>query len=213
MVVTAAPPELTREPPYPEIWTDSTRYAARIESTLEAVAPTWVGRVRVHQGAPSLFDRFGVEKQLADLWHRRVVLPSGGSIVIEPTEALVAIDVNSGRDLGAANLEETALATNLEAAVELARQIRLRDLAGIIVVDFIDMSIPAGWEEVRLALEGELARDRAVTLVEGPVAFGLMAITRKRSRNDLMRRLSAECPECHGVGRIRWPTESAGEAP
>jgi ribonuclease G len=192
-----------------EIWVDSAEQEARIRTALERVAPPSVKRLRVHEGALSLFERFGVEKELANLWNRAVALPSGGSIVIEPTEALVAIDVNSGRDVGAANLEQTALATNLEAALEVARQIRLRDLAGIIVVDFIDMSIAAGWDEVRRALEDELARDRAVTLVEGPVAFGLMAITRKRARNDLMRLLSVECPECNGDGRIRSPGEVA----
>jgi len=195
-----------------EIWVDCEELSARIRATLERLAPQLVDRLHLQAGPPSLFERFDVERQLAALWSPRVPLPAGGSLVLQPTEALVAIDVNSGRDLGAPSLEQTALATNLEAAREVARQIRLRDLAGIIVVDFIDMLSADGWEQVRNTLAAELARDRASTMVEGPVAFGLMAITRKRGRNDLLRRLSVECPVCQGSGRLLSPVEVAAAA-
>ncbi|MCZ6507003.1 MAG: Rne/Rng family ribonuclease [Acidobacteria bacterium] len=195
-----------------EIWVDSEALENAVTATLAQIAPALVERVRVHRAAPSLFERFGVERQLGCLWDRRVGLPAGGSLVIESTEALVAVDVNSGRDLGAGSLEETALATNREAALEVARQIRLRDLAGIIVVDFIDMSDGSGWDEVLQILEDELERDRAATMVEGPVAFGLVAITRKRGRNDLVHRLSVECSECLGSGRLPSPAEIASRA-
>ena len=190
-----------------EIWVDSSSRESAVLEMLERLAPRLVGRVRVHEGPAPLFESFGVEGQLETLWNRRVALPSGGSLVIEQTEALVAIDVNSGRDLGAANLEDTALATNREAAVEVGRQLRLRDLAGIIVVDFIDMESESSWSEVRRVLDDELARDRAATLAEGPVAFGLVALTRKRQRLDVVRRLSVECAVCGGAGRHRSPLE------
>lgn len=190
-----------------EIWVDSSSREGAVLEELERLAPELVERVRVHDGPAPLFESFGVERQLESLWNRRVDLPSGGSLVIEQTEALVAVDVNSGRDLGAANLEDTAVATNLEAAVEVGRQLRLRDLAGIIVVDFIDMESAVSWGAVRRALDEGLARDRAATMVEGPVAFGLVAITRKRQRLDIMRRLSVECAVCDGTGRHRSPSE------
>jgi len=190
-----------------EIWVDSAGDRDQVAAILGSVAPELVDRVRLHEEAVPLFQRFGVERQLEALWHKRVRLPSGGSLVIEPTEALVAIDVNSGRDFGAANLEATALATNLEAAAEVARQIRLRDLAGIIVIDFIDLEVEQGWDEVRQVMTAELDRDRAATVVEGPVAFGLMTITRRRQRGDLISRLSTECACCRGTGRVRAPRE------
>jgi ribonuclease G len=195
-----------------EIWVDSEELAARIRAALERLEPQLVNRLHLQAGRPSLFENFNVERQLAELWNPRVALPAGGSLVVQPTEALVAIDVNSGSDLGASSLEQTALATNLEAAREVARQIRLRDLAGIIVVDFIDMISPGSWDEVRGVLEAALAQDRATTMVEGPVAFGLMAITRKRGRHDLLRRLSVECPACQGRGRLLSPIEIAAAA-
>lgn len=195
-----------------EIWVDSSELEARMSHALDRLAPELAGRLKVHQGPPTLFERFGVESQLARLWSRHVSLPAGGSLVIESTEALVTIDVNSGRDLAAANLEETALATNLEAAREAARQLRLRDLSGIIVIDFIDMTSAENWDDVRQVLDHELALDRATTMTEGPTAFGLVAITRKRARNDLVRQLSVECPGCRGTGRLRSPVEVVAEA-
>jgi ribonuclease G len=195
-----------------EIWVDSPTLERSIVETLEALAPDLVSRVRRYDGGRTLFDAFGLGRQLATLWRHRLPLPAGGSLVIEPTEALVAIDVNSGRDVAGSSLEATALATNLEAAVEAARQIRLRDLAGILVIDFIDMAEAESWALVLAALGDELAKDRAATMVEGPLAFGLVALTRKRGRNDLLRRLSVECRECSGAGRVPSPAEILGEA-
>lgn len=191
-----------------EIWVDSDSLADDVSASLETLAPGLKERVHRHDDeSETLFTRFGVERELARLRHRAVHLPSGGSLVVESTEALVAIDVNSGRDLAAESLEETALATNCEAAVEAARQIRLRDLSGIIVIDFIDLESEESWQPVREALEGELDRDRAASQVEGPFAFGLFAITRKRARRDLMRQLFVNCPECRGSGRVLSPLE------
>ena len=135
----------------------------------------------------------------------RIWLKSGGFIVINPTEALVAIDVNSGRNTESAELETTALETNLEAAVEVARQIRLRDLAGIIVVDFIDMLEPRNREELVAAFEAALGRDRTRIQVSPMSDFGLIAVTRKRMRGGLRQRMTNRCPCCAGEGRVKNP--------
>ena len=130
-------------------------------------------------------------------------LKSGGYIVINPTEALVAIDVNTGRFVGQRNLEDTVLRTNLEAVSEIVRQIRLRDLGGIIVIDLIDMVEQTHRDEVFAALGEELKRDRAKTKMLSISEFGLVEITRKRSRANLERLLTQPCPYCDGSGRIK----------
>src|SRR5690606_28794738 len=124
----------------------------------------------------------------------KVWLPSGGYLVINPTEALVAIDVNTGRYVGRSNLEETARTTNLEAVVEVVRQIRLRDLGGIVVIDFIDMVESRHREEVFAALERELLKDHARHKVLALSEFGLVELTRERARNNLERQLTTVCP-------------------
>ncbi len=186
-----------------EIWVEDAATLERTRAILAAIAPFLEPRIRLHEGAEPLFEHFGVERQVEEILEPRVKLPSGGSLVIESTEALVAIDINSGGDLGAETLEETALVTNLEAASEVARQIRLRDLAGILVVDFIDLADDSDWEQVMSTLVAGLGRDKAATQVEGPVAFGLVAITRKRGRNDLLQRSTVPCDQCGGSGRVR----------
>jgi ribonuclease G len=132
-----------------------------------------------------------------------VALPSGGSIVVHQTEALVAIDVNTGRFVGRDGLEETVFAANLEAAPEVARQIRLRDLGGLLVVDFIDMEDPEHRRELFERFQGELARDRARTRILQISEFGLIEITRQRSRGNLERMLTRACPACSGSGRVK----------
>jgi ribonuclease G len=147
--------------------------------------------------------RFGIEEQIEAALKSKVWLKSGGYIVINPTEALVAIDVNTGRFVGQTNLEDTVLQTNLEAVQEIVRQIRLRDLGGIIVIDLIDMVEAAHREQVFASLESEIKKDRAKTKLLNISEFGLVEVTRKRSRANLERLLTQACPYCSGRGRIK----------
>ncbi|MFY9552095.1 MAG: Rne/Rng family ribonuclease, partial [Thermoanaerobaculia bacterium] len=160
---------------------------ARMREFLEEAAPRLSRRLELHTGDEPLFARFGVEAEIEDALKSRVTLASGGSLVIHQTEALVAIDVNTGRFVGKDDLEETVFAANLEAAREVARQIRLRDLGGLLVVDFIDMEDPEHRQELFQTFEAELARDRARTRVLQISEFGLIEITRQRSRGNLER--------------------------
>lgn len=175
---------------------------------LEAWMPQRKGLLKLYDSEIPLFTRFGVERQIEALLGRRVTLPSGGSIVISETEALVAIDVNSGR-LKQRDAEETALATNLEAAREVARQVVLRDLGGIIVVDFIDMESEAHCRRVEEELKTAMARDKA-RLTFGRISdFGLLAFSRQRIRQTMDTGITLPCPTCDGVGRIRSPSSLA----
>jgi ribonuclease G len=189
------------------IWVDGEETYARIVEFLDQVQPQLVSRVKLDEpeksGGRGLFDRFGIERELEAALRPKVWLKSGGYLVINPTEALVAIDVNTGRFVGKHNLEETALTTNLEAVEEVVRQIRLRDLGGIIVLDLIDMIDPAHREQVFQALESELRKDRSKNKVLTISEFGLVEITRKRSRANLERLLTQTCPYCEGSGRIK----------
>jgi ribonuclease G len=164
--------------------------------------PGVVDRIRLYEPPGSLFDAYKVEAAVDAALRSRVWLPSGGYIVINPTEALVAIDVNTGRFVGRKNLEDTVVRTNLEAVCEIVRQIRLRDLSGIIVVDFIDMNEPTSRAQVSEALTEELKKDRAKNQVLTLSDFGLVEITRKRSRSNLQGMLTRPCPQCSGRGRI-----------
>ena len=175
----------------------------RIVEFLDQVQPGMVGRVKLYRQDANLFQQFGIEEQIEAALKSKVWLKSGGYIVINPTEALVAIDVNTGRFVGRTNLEDTVLKTNLEAVREIVRQIRLRDLGGIIVIDLIDMIGQEHKDEVFGLLEEELSRDRAKTKVLSISEFGLVEITRKRSRSNLERLLTQPCPYCAGRGRIK----------
>ena len=165
--------------------------------------PALLGRVKLHTQEPPLFERFGVDGQIEAALRSKVWLESGGYIVINPTEALVAIDVNTGRFVGKTHLEQTVLETNLEAVREIVRQIRLRDLGGIIVLDLIDMTEEEHRRRVFDALETELQKDRSKTKMLAISEFGLVEITRKRSRTNLERLLTQPCPYCSGSGRVR----------
>jgi len=176
---------------------------ARLAEFLGAVAPALVYRLELHQRAEPLFDLYGVEAEIENALKSRVSLSSGGSIVIHQTEALVAIDVNTGRFVGKEDLEETVFATNLEAIPEVARQIRIRDLGGLLVVDFIDMLDPEHRRGVFERFEAELARDRARSRTLPLSEFGLIEITRQRSRGNLEKLLTRSCPDCGGSGRVR----------
>lgn len=175
----------------------------RILEFLDRVQPELLGRVRLHRREEPLFASFGIEKEIEAALEPKAWLRSGGYIVIHPTEALVAIDVNTGRYVGRHDLDETLFRTNLEAVEEAVRQIRLRNLAGIIVIDLIDMENEEHRAEVFAALEAELTKDRARNKVLAISEFGLVQITRKRSRPSLERVLSRPCPYCDGRGRIR----------
>jgi ribonuclease G len=186
------------------LWVDGEETYERIVEFLDQVQPGLVAKVKLfRQQKATLFEQFGIEEQIEAALKSKVWLKSGGYIVINPTEALVAIDVNTGRFVGATNLEDTVLQTNLEAVQEIVRQIRLRDLGGIIVIDLIDMVEASHREEVFASLEGEIKKDRAKTKVLNISEFGLVEVTRKRSRSNLERLLTQSCPYCSGRGRIQ----------
>jgi ribonuclease G len=185
------------------LWVDGEETYERVAEFLDEVQPALVTRVKLYRGDAPLFERFGIEGQIEAALRSKVWLKSGGYIVINQTEALVAIDVNTGRFVGKTNLEQTVLKTNLEAVQEIVRQIRLRDLGGIIVLDLIDMTEEEHRDEVFAALEEELRKDRSRTKVLSISEFGLVEITRKRSRTNLERLLTQPCPYCQGSGRIK----------
>jgi len=172
---------------------------------LRAIRPGAESKVEHYEDTEPLFDRFGVQAELERALRSRVWLRSGGHIVINQTEALVSIDVNTGKYVGKRWVEETVVRTNLEAVVEVVRQIRLRDLAGIIVVDFIDMEQDASKRRVVEALETELLKDRARTKILQISDFGLVEITRQRTRRSLERTLCRPCAHCWGSGRTKTP--------
>ncbi len=188
---------------YSVIWVDGEDTYERVVDFVDQMQPSMLGRVKLYQQDSALFDRFGVELEIEAALKTKVWLKSGGHIVIHPTEALVAIDVNTGRYVGGHNLEDTVLTTNLEAVAEIVRQIRLRNLGGIIVIDLIDMVDPAHREEVFDALGAEMMKDRAKHKVLSISEFGLVEITRKRSRPSLERLLTQPCPYCRGTRRVK----------
>src|SRR5205823_6326710 len=156
-----------------------------------------------------LFSRFQIEHQIENAYSRQVALPSGGAIVIDNTEALVAIDVNSARATRGGDIEETAYRTNLEAADEVARQLRLRDLGGLIVIDFIDMESTRNQREVENRLREALRYDRARVQMGKISRFGLLELSRQRLQPSLGETSHSPCPRCHGTGHIRGIESSA----
>jgi ribonuclease G len=190
-------------PDFAAIRVDDPGTYERISEFLAPAAPDLASRLELYEGSEPLFERFGVEKEIESALKNRVHLSSGGSVVIHQTEALVAIDVNTGKFVGSDALEETVFTTNLEAVAEIARQIRLRDLGGILVVDFIDMEDPEHRREVVEQFEKELAKDRARTRLLQISEFGLVEITRQRSRGNLEKTLTRFCPCCGGSGRVK----------
>ena len=185
------------------LWVDGEETYERIVEFLDQVQSSLVAKVKLFRQGATLFEQFGIEDQIEAALKSKVWLKSGGYIVINPTEALVAIDVNTGRFVGQRNLEDTVLQTNLEAVQEIVRQIRLRDLGGIIVIDLIDMVEQVHREQVFATLESEIKKDRAKIKLLNISEFGLVEITRKRSRANLERLLTQPCPYCAGRGRIK----------
>ncbi len=171
------------------------------------VMPSYENRIRLYKETTPLFNRFQIETQIESAFEREVKLPSGGSIVIDPTEALVSIDINSSRSTRGGDIEETALNTNLEAAEEIARQLRLRDMGGLVVIDFIDMTPIKHQREVEKRLQESLKLDRARVQMGRISRFGLLEMSRQRLRPSLAESRGHVCPRCHGQGTIR-DTES-----
>ncbi len=197
---------------FSSIWVDSQDNYERIVKFLNRFSPTLVRRVKLYTKETPLFEHFGIQDEISKALNSKVWLKSGGSIVINQTEALVAIDINTGKYVGkSARLEDTILKTNLDAVPEIVRQIRLRDLGGIIVIDFIDMDERKNRFKVMAALEEALKSDRAPTKVLQFNDFGLVAITRKRVKQSLERTLSVPCPTCHATGMVKSPTTVCNE--
>jgi len=184
---------------------DSKELYNEIELYLKQVDPELVDRVNLYSENVPVFDKFDIENEIRDLFKARCDLPTGGYIIIQPTEALVSIDVNTGRYTGKRDPEKTILKTNLEAAREIARQIRLRDIGGIIVCDFIDMETRTNRERVLQELRQHLGRDRARTKAFAVSELGLIEMTRQRVRPSLWHSMTAECPACGGTGRVFTP--------
>jgi ribonuclease E len=201
LVVRVIREEFTKE--YRGVVIDDHDLYEQVHGYVEAIAPELADRVEYYdldeEGLP-LYERFHVQEQLLKGLDRKVWLPSGGSLIIEGTEALTVIDVNTGKNVGRSNLEETVYRNNLEAAEEVARQLRLRDIGGIIVVDFIDMEIPQNREEVMRAFRAALARDKTRTQVFDLSELGLVQMTRKRISEGLVETFSETCPTCQGRG-------------
>ncbi|UCV01783.1 Rne/Rng family ribonuclease [Dechloromonas denitrificans] len=191
-----------------EILIDTDEVYDQARAFMGTVMPANINRVKRYRDDVPLFSRFQIEHQIETAFVRQVNLPSGGAIVIDHTEALVAVDVNSGRATKGADIEETAFKTNLEAAEELARQLRLRDLGGLIVIDFIDMENQRNQREVENRLRDALRFDRARVQMGKISRFGLMELSRQRLRPALAETSYISCPRCTGTGHIR-STESA----
>jgi ribonuclease G len=189
---------------FSSIWVDSEADYERIVRFLNRFSPSLVRRVKLYTKETPLFEHFGIQDEISKALRSKVWLKSGGSIVINQTEALVAIDINTGKYVGkSARLEDTIVKTNLDAVPEIVRQIRLRDLGGIIVIDFIDMDERKNRFKVLAALEEALKSDRAPTKVLQFNDFGLVAITRKRVKQSLERTLSVPCPTCQATGMVK----------
>jgi ribonuclease G len=188
------------------IWVDSENEYERVLRFLQRFQPSLIRRVKLYLKDTPLFEQFGITEEINKALRSKVWLKSGGSIVINQTEALVAIDINTGKYVGkTARLEDTIVKTNLDAIPEIVRQIRLRDLGGIIIIDFIDMDERKNRNRVMAALEDELKSDRAPSKVLQFNDFGLVAITRKRVKQSLERTLSTTCAICDGTGMVKSP--------
>lgn len=178
----------------------------RVRAFMSDFLPKLKDRVQHYRGAEPSFDTFGIEQEIARSLGRKVWLKSGGYLVIDQTEALTAIDVNSGKYVGTSNLEDTTFKINLDAVKEVVYQLRLRNIGGLIIIDFIDMENESNREKVYRALGDELSRDRARTNVMRISELGLVEMTRKRVQEDLIRYLSEPCPYCEGKGYTRSRT-------
>ena len=185
---------------------DDNKTYKEIVTFLENLAPALVNRVKLYKPKRPIFDKFKVEKEITRALQRKVMLKSGGHICIDQTEALIAIDVNTGKFTGKKQLEDTVFITNMESAEEIARQVRLRDLGGIIVIDFIDMERYRNREKLLRHLSEALLDDPAKTTVSEVNELGMIEMTRKRVKHNLVKALSQPCPYCSGSGLVRSVT-------
>ena len=197
------------QPDIGEILIDTDEIYEQAHQFMSYVMPDMANRVKRYRDGVPLFSRFQIEHQIESAYSRVVSLPSGGSIVIDHTEALVAIDVNSARSTRGTDIETTAFTTNCEAAEEVARQLRLRDLGGLIVIDFIDMESPKNRREIEARLKEALHYDRARVQMDKISRFGLMELSRQRLRPSLSEGSHITCPRCNGTGHIRDTESSA----
>jgi ribonuclease E len=190
-------------PDIQEVLVDHREVYRRVRDFFQAVMPRYQSRVKLYRERKPLFAKYQLEEQIEAIYTHKVELKSGGSIVIDPTEALVSIDVNSGRATKEKDIEETAFKTNLEAAQEVARQLRLRDLGGLIVVDFIDMRTLKHIQEVEKALRQAVKRDKARTQLSRISQFGLLELSRQRLKPTILEGNYLKCPHCEGSGLIK----------
>lgn len=186
-----------------EVMIDNQDIFDQVKQHVSLIRPDFVNRVKLYQGSVPLFNHYQIESQIESAFQREVRLPSGGSIVIDPTEALTSIDINSSRATKGGDIEETAFQTNLEAAEEIARQLRLRDVGGLVVIDFIDMTPVRHQREVENRLRDSLKQDRARIQVARISRFGLLEMSRQRLRPSLGESSNHVCPRCSGHGTIR----------
>jgi ribonuclease G len=185
-----------------EYWIDDHEGYETVRELLGHTMPHLLERVHLYKGRENLFAAHRVEQELEKALRRKVWLKSGGYLVIDQTEALTAIDINTGKYIGSSSLEETVLKTNLEAAREIARQLRLRDIGGIIIVDFIDMRDPEHQEQVLAELKEQLKKDRTRAHILGLTQLGLLEMTRKKVRQALEEGMMRSCPYCEGKGKV-----------
>jgi len=182
---------------------DSNEQFQFLRSFAQEFMPMTVDKLQIYKGERPLFDLFSVDEEISKALGRRVDLKSGGYLVIDQTEALTTIDVNTGGFVGAKNFDETIFKTNLEAAGAIARQLRLRNLGGIVIADFIDMGLPQHQEAVLQELQKQLSRDRVKTMASGFSQLGLVEMTRKRTRESLAHLLCEPCEICQGKGIVK----------
>jgi ribonuclease G len=192
-------------PDVANVWIDDPDEAERVRDFMRLLGPQYVERIKPYPTGAKLFADFKIDEEVAKLMKPTAKLPSGGSIVIETTEALTVIDVNSGKFTGGKNLDDTIVKTNIEAAAEIARQVRLRDIGGIIVCDFIDMSSEGDRNKVIKTLEDGLRKDRTRSTIQSFSPLGLLEFTRKRVGKDLAGQLRSSCPMCSGLGSVMSP--------
>ncbi len=192
-------------PEVENVFIDDPEEAERVKDFMRLLGPQYVDRIQAYPGGRKLYGDYKIDDEMAKLLRPKVNLPSGGSIVIETTEALTVIDVNSGKFTGGKNLEDTIVKTNVEAAAEIARQVRLRDIGGIIVCDFIDMNSESARTKVIATLEQGLKKDRTRTTIQSFSPLGLLEFTRKRVGKDLAGQLRGACPTCSGIGTVMSP--------
>jgi ribonuclease E len=195
-----------------DIVVDSVSAWNRVTAFLDVVFPKDAPRVLFYGKPAPIFTAFDLERQISDIYQRTVPLPSGGALVFDQTEALVAIDVNSGKSRSARDSETNAFETNKEAVDEICRQLRLRDMGGLVVCDLIDMRSPRHRREIEERFQQNLRKDRAKTTVARISEFGLVELTRQRMRPSVRKAHFAECPHCAGGGEVRIPDSTAGEA-